>query len=36
MIAEPPLVEIANLKVVFHGDRGHTTHALDALDPHRR
>ncbi len=32
MIAEKPLVEIANLRVVFHGDRGRTTHAVDAVD----
>jgi peptide/nickel transport system ATP-binding protein len=32
MIAERPLVEIANLKVVFHGDRGRATHAVDAVD----
>ncbi len=39
MIAKKPLVEIASLRVVFHGDRDRTTHAvdaLDALDPHRR
>jgi len=27
-----PLLEIENLKVVFHGDRGSTTHAVDGLD----
>jgi hypothetical protein len=33
MIAQKPLVEIANLRVVCHGDRGRITHALDL---HRR
>jgi peptide/nickel transport system ATP-binding protein len=32
MTAEKPLVEIADLRVVFHGDRGRTTHAVDAVD----
>ena len=27
-----PLLEIQNLKVIFHGDRGSTTHAVDGLD----
>jgi len=27
-----PLLEIQNLKVVFHGDRGTATHAVDGLD----
>jgi peptide/nickel transport system ATP-binding protein len=27
-----PLLEIENLKVIFHGDRGSTTHAVDGLD----
>jgi peptide/nickel transport system ATP-binding protein len=27
-----PLLEIQNLKVVFHGDRGTVTHAVDGLD----
>ncbi len=35
MIAKKPLVEIASLRVVFHGDRDRTTYAVDALDPHR-
>jgi peptide/nickel transport system ATP-binding protein len=32
MTAQVPLLEIANLKVVFHGDRGRTTRAVDAVD----
>ena len=32
MIAEAPLVEIENLKVVFHGDAGRVTHAVDGVD----
>ena len=32
MSAQAPLVEIANLKVVFHGDRGRITHAVDKVD----
>src|SRR3954452_8661464 len=28
----PPLIEIENLRVVFHGDRGRTTHAVDSVD----
>ena len=32
MSAQAPLVEIANLRVVFHGDRGRVTHAVDAVD----
>jgi peptide/nickel transport system ATP-binding protein len=27
-----PLIDIANLKVVFHGDRGRTTHAVDTVN----
>ena len=27
-----PLVEIANLRVVFRGDRGHTTHAVETVN----
>jgi peptide/nickel transport system ATP-binding protein len=27
-----PLLEIENLKVIFHGDRGSITHAVDGLD----
>ena len=27
-----PLVEISNLKVVFHGDRGRTTHSVDTVN----
>jgi peptide/nickel transport system ATP-binding protein len=27
-----PLVEISDLKVVFHGDRGRTTHAVDTVN----
>jgi peptide/nickel transport system ATP-binding protein len=27
-----PLLEIENLKVIFHGDRGSATHAVDGLD----
>jgi peptide/nickel transport system ATP-binding protein len=27
-----PLVEIADLKVVFHGDAGRITHAVDGVD----
>jgi len=30
--AADPLLEIKNLKVIFHGDRGSTTHAVDGLD----
>ena len=32
MSAADPLLEIENLKVSFHGDRGRTTHAVDRLD----
>ncbi len=32
MTAEAPLVEIENLKVVFHGDAGRVTHAVDGVD----
>jgi peptide/nickel transport system ATP-binding protein len=27
-----PLIEIANLRVVFHGEAGRTTHAVDSVD----
>ena len=27
-----PLLEIENLKVIFHDDRGRTTHAVDCVD----
>ena len=27
-----PLLQIENLKVIFHGDRGSVTHAVDCLD----
>ena len=27
-----PLIEIENLRVVFHGDDGRTTHAVDSVD----
>jgi len=30
--ASDPLLEIENLKVIFHGDRGSATHAVDGLD----
>jgi peptide/nickel transport system ATP-binding protein len=30
--AADPLLEVENLKVIFHGDRGRTTHAVDCLD----
>jgi peptide/nickel transport system ATP-binding protein len=30
--APDPLLEIENLKVIFHGDRGSATHAVDGLD----
>lgn len=32
MSAADPLLEVENLKVIFHGDRGRTTHAVDCLD----
>jgi peptide/nickel transport system ATP-binding protein len=32
MMPQPPLVAIESLKVVFHGDRGRTTHAVDTVD----
>lgn len=32
MTAAAPLVEIENLRVVFHGDDGRTTHAVDRVD----
>jgi peptide/nickel transport system ATP-binding protein len=30
--AADPLLEVENLKVVFHGDRGRRTHAVDCVD----
>ena len=27
-----PLIDIAGLKVVFHGDRGRTMHAVDTIN----
>jgi peptide/nickel transport system ATP-binding protein len=30
--AADPILEVENLKVIFHGDRGRTTHAVDCLD----
>ena len=32
MTAAAPLIEIENLRVVFHGDDGRTTHAVDLVD----
>ena len=32
MTPEAPLLAIESLKVVFHGDRGRTTHAVDTVD----
>ena len=32
MSVPDPLLEIENLKVIFHGDRGSATHAVDGLD----
>jgi peptide/nickel transport system ATP-binding protein len=32
MIAKAPLVEIENLRVVFYGDAGRVTHAVDGVD----
>jgi peptide/nickel transport system ATP-binding protein len=32
MTAVTPLIEIENLRVVFHGDDGRTTHAVDRVD----
>ena len=32
MSAADPLLEVENLKVSFHGDRGRITHAVDRLD----
>ena len=32
MTAAAPLIEIENLRVVFHGDDGRTTHAVDCVD----
>ena len=31
-----PLIEIEGLRVVFHGDDGRTTHAVDSVDLERR
>ena len=31
-MTESPLIEIEGLRVLFHGDDGRTTHAVDALD----
>ena len=31
-MTETPLIEIRDLRVVFHGDDGRTTHAVDAVD----
>jgi peptide/nickel transport system ATP-binding protein len=31
-MSAPSLIDIANLKVVFHGDRGRTTHAVDTVN----
>ena len=28
----PPLIEIKDLRVLFHGDDGRTTHAVDSVD----
>jgi peptide/nickel transport system ATP-binding protein len=30
--AADPLLDVEHLKVIFHGDRGRTTHAVDCLD----
>jgi peptide/nickel transport system ATP-binding protein len=32
MMSSAPLLAIENLKVVFHGERGRTTHAVDTVD----
>ena len=32
MSTSDPLLEIENLKVIFHGDRGSATHAVGGLD----
>jgi peptide/nickel transport system ATP-binding protein len=31
-LSSDPLLQIENLKVIFHGDRGSVTHAVDGLD----
>jgi peptide/nickel transport system ATP-binding protein len=31
-MSDDPLLSIGNLKVIFHGDRGRTTHAVDSVD----
>jgi peptide/nickel transport system ATP-binding protein len=31
-VSADPLLQIENLKVIFHGDRGSTTHAVEGLD----
>jgi peptide/nickel transport system ATP-binding protein len=31
-MSRPPLIEISDLRVTFHGDDGRTTHAVDAVD----
>jgi peptide/nickel transport system ATP-binding protein len=31
-MTEPPLIAIENLRVLFHGDDGRTTHAVDSID----
>jgi peptide/nickel transport system ATP-binding protein len=31
-MSDQPLLSIANLKIIFHGDRGRTTHAVDSVD----
>jgi len=31
-MSEPPLIEIEGLRVLFHGDDGRTTHAVDSID----
>src|SRR2546423_14883152 len=31
-MAVPPLIEIKDLRVIFHGDDGRTTHAVDSVD----
>jgi peptide/nickel transport system ATP-binding protein len=31
-MTDDPLLSIGNLKIIFHGDRGRTTHAVDSVD----
>ena len=31
-MTDAPLIEIESLRVVFHGDDGRTTHAVDSVD----